>query len=225
MDGLAASGLSKEYRTKNKIITAIKNIDLRIKSGEFLAITGESGSGKSTLLQLLGGLEPTSSGTITFNDTNVTKMSDEALSHFRNKTFGFIFQNFYLQPFLTVRQNVELTAVFANKSKKDRAERTIDLSKLLGLEDKLDNLPRELSGGQIQRTAILRALYNSPSVIFADEPTGNLDRANATLVLDLLQKINNELGTTIVLVTHDDFATNYASRVITLKNGEMHETR
>lgn len=221
MSIISVRGLSRSYRTKHTTVSALSDIDLEIDSGDFLAIMGASGSGKSTLIQLLGGLDTPTSGQIVIDGTDITKLSDKKLARFRNQTFGFVFQNFYLQPFLTVKQNIELPAVFANLPTVTRAKRTEILVRSLGIEDKLSSLPRELSGGQIQRVAVLRAIYNKPLIIFADEPTGNLDKKNSIAVLELLKMVNAKLKTTVILVTHDELASRYASRVIRLDEGKI----
>lgn len=221
MDIIAVNHLTKAFKTKKGMVAALDDIALTIKEGEFVAITGESGSGKSTLLQLIGGLDTPTSGEVCVRGEDITRFSDRQLSRFRSDMFGFVFQNFYLQPFLTVRQNVELPAVFNNMLRGSRTERTENIAKFLDIQDRLDHLPRELSGGQVQRAAILRAIYNQPPIILADEPTGNLDGNNARAVLDLLKKINKEMNATILLVTHDTLASSYADRVIHLDRGNI----
>lgn len=209
----------KTYKLGRQHVTALNRVSIQIKSGEFVAIAGTSGSGKSTLLHLMGGLDKPSSGDIIIDEQNIAHMSDKQLSIFRNRTTGFIFQFFYLQPFLTLQQNITVPAMFARKKTKQRTERGKFLADTVGLADRSNHLPRELSGGQMQRAAIARALQNNPKILFADEPTGNLDRANAVAIFELFEKIRNDQGTTIVVVTHDKELASMADRVITVSDG------
>lgn len=213
--------LSKTYKVGAQKVEAVKNISLSIKQGEFVALTGTSGSGKSTLLQLIGGLDRPSAGTITVDAMNIAKLRDGKLSHFRNKTVGFVFQFFYLQPFLDVKTNVEVSSMFAHTKRKDRHVQATDLITAVGLADREKHLPRELSGGQMQRAAIARALMNQPKLLLADEPTGNLDSASAAAIFSLFQKVRDTYGTTVVVVTHDQLLASYADRIITLKDGQL----
>ena len=201
MSILRVENLSKLYYKKRQKIFALKDINLEIKIGEFVAITGQSGAGKSTLVQILGGLDNPSSGKILFNDEDIAKYSSKKLAEFRANNIGFIFQNFYLQPFLTLRENIQLPGYFTGKISKNHTEL---LAKFVGLEDRLEYLPAELSGGQVQRAAIIRALYNNPSIVLADEPTGNLDRATGNEISALLFALQEKFQTTLVLVTHDE---------------------
>ena len=218
MSILRVENLSKLYYKKRQKIFALKDINLEIKIGEFVAITGQSGAGKSTLVQILGGLDNPSSGKIFFYDEDISAYSPKKLAEFRSRNIGFIFQNFYLQPFLTLRENIQLPGYFTGKISKNHTEL---LAKFVGLDDRLEHLPAELSGGQVQRAAIIRALYNNPSIIMADEPTGNLDDENSKLVMDLLKTINQEMNATVIVVTHDKTVLPYADRVISLKDGEI----
>ena len=218
MNILKVEGLAKTYKKRRKQIVALKNINLTIDKGDFLAVTGQSGSGKSTLIQILGGLDNPTSGRILFNNEDISAYSAKKLAEFRSRNIGFIFQNFYLQPFLTLRENIQLPGYFTGKISADHTEL---LAKFVGLDDRLDHLPAELSGGQIQRAAIIRALYNNPSIILADEPTGNLDDENSKLVMDLLQIINQQLGATVIVVTHDKTVLPYANRVANLRDGQI----
>lgn len=218
---ISAKNLTKKYKLGRDHVSAVNSVSLSIRSGEFVAITGTSGSGKSTLLHLLGGLDTPTSGDIKIDGQNIAKMRDKQLSVFRNKTTGFVFQFFYLQPFLTLKQNIEVPAMFARQKRVNRTERSVLLSDTVGLADRLNHLPRELSGGQMQRAAIARALQNSPKILFADEPTGNLDRANAMAIFELFEKIRNEQGTTIVVVTHDRDLASMADRVLSMQDGVM----
>ena len=218
MSVLRIENLDKKYKKKGREIFALKGVDLDIEEGEFVAITGQSGAGKSTLVQILGGLDNPSSGKIFFYDEDISAYSPKKLAEFRSRNIGFIFQNFYLQPFLTLRENIQLPGYFTGKISKNHTEL---LAKFVGLEDRLEYLPAELSGGQVQRAAIIRALYNNPSIIMADEPTGNLDDENSKLVMDLLKTINQEMNATVIVVTHDKTVLPYADRVISLKDGEI----
>lgn len=211
--------LNKTYKKSRQRITVLHDINLEITQGEIVAITGASGSGKSTLLHLLAGLDRPTSGQVIVNGQDLSKLSDKRLSQFRNQTIGFIFQSFYLHPFLTLEKNVEVPAMFLKMKRDQRASQISQLLERVGLADWAKHFPKELSGGQIQRAAIARALVNSPKIIFADEPTGNLDSTNSDLVIDLLKQIRQDLGTTIVLVTHNPEIVAKADRHIMLKDG------
>lgn len=215
------SNVYKQYKRGSQKIDALKDINLTIQQGEFVALTGTSGSGKSTLLQLIGGLDRPSKGTIIVNDQNISKLSDRKLSKFRNQTVGFVFQFFYLQPFLNVATNIEVPAMFARKKPKNRHNQGVSVTEAVGLSDRAKHLPRELSGGQMQRAAIARALMNSPKLLLADEPTGNLDSANASAIFNLFEELRTKYGTTIVVVTHDRTLASQADRTITLSDGAI----
>lgn len=216
-----ADGLSKSYKVGKQQVAALRNVSLEIRQGEFVAFTGPSGSGKSTLLQLIGGLDKPSEGKVTIDGHDLTKLNDRALSNFRNKTIGFVFQFFYLQPFLNLKTNLTVPAIFARTNRKDRQEAAEKLAEAVDLDDRLMHLPKELSGGQMQRAAIARALLNKPKLILADEPTGNLDSANGRAIVELFEKVRKEFGTTIIVVTHDPKVAMHADREITLKDGEI----
>lgn len=216
---ISINSLTRKYKLGRENVIAVNDVSLSIRSGEFVAITGTSGSGKSTLLHLMGGLDKPSSGEVEIAGQKLAKMSDKQLSVFRNKTTGFVFQFFYLQPFLTLKQNIEVPAMFARQKRSMRAGRSAELSEIVGLADRINHLPRELSGGQMQRAAIARALQNNPKILFADEPTGNLDRTNALAIFELFEKIRDEQGTTIVVVTHDRELAAMADRVISMQDG------
>ena len=217
---IEAIALTKNFGQKNQY-SVLKNISLKIYKGEFIAITGASGSGKSTLLNILSGLDSPSSGEIRYNGKTISSFSDNALSNFRNQTIGFIFQSYNLQPFLSVYDNIAIPAYLKN-SKRAQIESKVDsLLKIMGLEDKRDHQISGLSGGQCQRVAIARALINDPSVIFADEPTGNLDSQNTENIISILRHINQNFHITIILVTHEASIANLADRLLTIKDGEL----
>lgn len=216
---IEAADVTKSYKIGRRTVQALNGASLTVHEGEFVAITGSSGSGKSTLLQLLGGLDKPSSGSITVAGKDLHRMHDGELSRFRGQTIGFVFQFFYLQPFLSLRRNLEVPGMFSHLKPQERAKRVAELADRVGLGDRLGHLPSELSGGQIQRAAIARALLNRPRLLLADEPTGNLDSKNSAAIIDMFQAIRRELGTTIVLVTHDYSAARQADRIIALKDG------
>lgn len=218
---LETQHLCKHYKRGKQVLTVLDDVSLSIHQGEFIAITGASGSGKSTLLQLLGGLDKPTSGDVLIDGTSLKKLSDGKLSAFRRKTVGFVFQFFYLQPFLRLRQNLEVPGMFERTKRAERARRVAELADKVGLVDRLNHLPRELSGGQMQRAAIARALLNSPKILLADEPTGNLDSQNGLQIIELFETIRRDLGTTIVIVTHDPSIAARADRVITVADGRI----
>ncbi len=218
---ISTKSLTKRYRVGGHDLLATNNVSLSINRGEFVAIVGESGSGKSTLLQLLGGLDKPTSGSIVVNGVVVTGLSDGKLSQFRNRTIGFVFQSFYLQPFLTLRRNIEVAAMPGRMKRGIRRARTDQLAEQVGLADRLDYYPRQLSGGQIQRVAIARALFNKPPILLADEPTGNLDSQNSRGIIALFRQICDEWGTTVVVVTHSREVAMIADRVVTVKDGAI----
>ena len=218
---IRATNVIKKYKVGKQIIRAIDDVSVDIHEGEFVALVGPSGSGKSTLLHLLGGLDKPTSGEIVVGGKNVSSMNDRQLSKFRNQTIGFVFQSFYLQPFLTLRRNIEVASMPQRMGRAERKLRIESLARQVGLYDRLSHRPHELSGGQIQRAAITRALLNRPAIILADEPTGNLDSANSRDIISLFQQIREQYHTTIVIATHDNEIAAQADRVIALKDGRL----
>jgi lipoprotein-releasing system ATP-binding protein len=204
-----------------KKLKVLKGVDLHIKKGEFVSIVGASGAGKTTLLHLLGTLEKTDSGEIVVDGKSVSNLSEKELAIFRNKEIGFVFQFHNLLAEFSALENVCLPAFIAGKSKKEAAEKATEILKTLGLENRLNHKPSELSGGEQQRVAVARALINSPSVILADEPSGNLDSKNAMDLHQLLLNLNQEKGQTIVIVTHNNELANMANRKLEMVDGKL----
>lgn len=198
----------------------LKGIDGRIESGEMISIAGRSGSGKSTLLYIISSLDRPTSGDVLVDGVSLASLDSKALHHFRNQKMGFVFQFHHLLPELTALENVMMPTLKSTE-KTDYKERALGLLKEFGLADKRDRFPRQLSGGEQQRVAIARALVMNPQIVFADEPTGNLDSANGQLVMNLFQRINKERGTTIIYVTHDQLFAQMASRQINLVDGRV----
>ena len=211
--------VKKTYKVGRQKINALAGVSLQIRQGEIVALTGASGSGKSTLLQLIGGLDKPTTGTVIVDGQDLRKMRDGALSRFRNQTIGFVFQFFYLQPFLKVGTNLEVPAMFARTKRATRQESARRLAESVGVTDRLGHLPSELSGGQMQRGASARALLNRPKVLLADEPTGNLDSTNSQAIIALFDQIRREFDTTIIIVTHDPAIAARADREIRLSDG------
>ena len=219
MTVLETENLSKIYGKGDIKITALKNINLSINKGEFVAIIGPSGSGKSTLLHLLGGLERATGGIIKVKGTDISKLSDKELAEYRRKEVGFIFQQYNLIPILNVRENIELPLMVGNEEvDEDYIENII---KILGLSERENHLPNQLSGGQQQRVAIGRALAAKPSIILADEPTGNLDTKTTEEVMELLEMSSKEFNQTLIVITHNTSIAKKAERVISIVDGEI----
>jgi putative ABC transport system ATP-binding protein len=210
--------IRKSYFMGKQAISVLKGISLDIQKNEYVALMGPSGSGKSTLMNILGCLDSPTAGTYILNGHDVSKMTDDSLADVRNKEIGFVFQQFNLLPRLTALENVALPLVYAGMSKKMRTEVAMEVVKKVGLEDRSHHKPNELSGGQAQRVAIARALVNSPSIILADEPTGNLDTKTSIEIMEIFNKIHDS-GNTVVLVTHEEDIANYARRVVRLRDG------
>ena len=215
------SHLSKGYVRGGQAIPVLLDIDLDVAPGEFVALMGPSGSGKSTLLNLIAGIDKPSSGTIEIGGVDIARLSEGELADWRAANVGFIFQFYNLLPVLSAFDNVELPLLLTRLSRRQRQERVADVMHLVGLSDRADHYPNELSGGQQQRVAIARALVTDPTLIVADEPTGDLDRSTGGEVLGLLGQLVHELGKTIVMVTHDPKAAASAGRVVHLEKGVL----
>lgn len=208
----------RDFQLGQETVHVLKGIDLDIEKGEYVAIMGPSGSGKSTLMNLIGCLDTPTSGSYILNGKDVSQMSDDELADIRNKEIGFVFQTFNLLPRTTALDNVALPMVYAGYSKKDRTERAVQVLHDVGLSDRMDHRPNQLSGGQRQRVAVGRALVNKPSIILADEPTGNLDSKTGAEIMNLLEDIH-KAGNTIIVVTHEEEIAAHAQRIIRLRDG------
>ena len=219
MEIVRTENLSKTYGSGENLVRAIDDVNLKIEKGEFIAIVGPSGSGKSTLLHLLGGVDNPSSGKIFIEGNDISKYSSKELALFRRRKVGLIYQFYNLIPNLTVRHNIELPIKLDKR--KINNEVLLDIVRKLGIEDKLDSFPSELSGGQQQRVAIARSLIYSPSLVLADEPTGNLDRENSREIIEILKYFNRTLKQTIIVITHDESIALEAERVITIVDGKV----
>lgn len=215
------SKVSRVYKKGKEEVAVLRDLDLEIPQGEFLAIMGPSGSGKTTLLNLLGGLDKPTSGTVTVGGAELSSMSNSQLSQWRSTNVGFIFQFYNLLPVLNAHRNVELPLLLTNFNSKERDKRASIALDIVGLADRARHYPRELSGGQEQRVAIARAIVSDPSLLLCDEPTGDLDRDTADEILRLLQTLNREHGKTIIMVTHDSQAAEYANRTLHCDKGTL----
>jgi putative ABC transport system ATP-binding protein len=213
--------LSKEYIRDEFHVVALKNVNMTVGRGEFVALMGPSGSGKSTLLHLTAAMDRPTDGDILVLGQDLRALNDRAIARWRNEHIGFVFQSFNLIPVLTAIENVELPLKLTNLKKKERLEHAATALKLVGLGDRMNHLPRQLSGGQEQRVAIARAIVTDPDLLLADEPTGNLDAASAQEVLNLLSRLNKEFHKTIMMVTHDPHAADFATKLHHLEKGEL----
>ena len=217
---ITVDNINKTYKNGSLELQVLKNISFKVDKGEFLAIMGSSGSGKSTMMNILGCLDNQYEGRYILDGIDISKSTENELSEIRNKKIGFIFQSFNLLPRLTALENVELPLVYSSIPKEERHKRANELLEMVGLKERTHHRPNELSGGQRQRVAIARALVNNPSIILADEPTGNLDSKSEAEIIEILQKLN-KMGKTIVIVTHEPNIGEIAERKIIFKDGEI----
>ncbi|MEM3522578.1 MAG: ABC transporter ATP-binding protein [Candidatus Bathyarchaeia archaeon] len=215
--------LMKVYRIGHIEIPALNGVNLKVKKGEFISIVGPSGSGKSTLLNMLGALDRPTSGYVFIDGVNIFSLNDNQLAEFRNLKIGFVFQAYNLIPRATVIKNVELPMITRGIPKSERLKRAYELLKRVGLSDKIYRKPLELSGGEQQRVAIARALVNRPSIVLADEPTGNVDSKTSYEIVELLKEINSEFGTTFIIVTHNPEVANATERIVHLRDGKIYK--
>jgi putative ABC transport system ATP-binding protein len=222
MSIIQLNAIHKVYRTKEIETTALENINLAVEKGEFISVMGPSGCGKSTLLNMIGLLDKPTSGTVSILDTDCSGMSDTAQAHFRNANIGFVFQSFHLIPSLSVAANVELPLIYrSGLSALQRRQRVEQVLERLGMSHRIKHLPSQLSGGQCQRVAIARAMVGGPQIILADEPTGNLDSKMGAEVMELLHRLNQEDGTTIVMVTHNEVQAQDTDRIVRFFDGRI----
>lgn len=219
---LEAHDLIKQYTQYDQTVTAVDHVSLKVDKGEFLAVMGASGSGKSTLLSLLAGLDRPNFGTVTIQGTDITSLSPNALAKFRGDFTGMVFQKHNLIPQFTALENILVPTVMCDRRDDSFREHMKKIIRMLGIGDRLGHLPSELSGGQQQRVAIARAIINRPQVLFADEPTGNLDRKNADEVLELLLELKEEIGQTLIMVTHDMSIAERADKIYMMDNGKLY---
>ena len=213
--------IDKVYRTERVETTALKNINLEIKKGEFMAVMGPSGCGKSTLLNIMGLLDNPTNGNVEIDNDPVAKFGDIKLAKLRNRKIGFVFQSFHLINDLSVVDNVEIPLLYRRMSGKERRKRALEVLSKVGLNARTKHFPRQLSGGQCQRVAIARAIVGKPEIILADEPTGNLDSVMGAEIMDILMRLNKEEKTTIVMVTHDEHLAKQTERIVRLFDGSQ----
>ena len=220
MNIIELKDICKYYKVGDSIVKALDGVTLDIEKNEYVALMGASGSGKSTLMNMIGCLDSPTRGSYELNGTNVSSLSDNDLAHIRNKEIGFIFQTFNLLPRYSTLENVAMPLVYAGVPRDKRLERAAEVLELVGLGDRMKHTPNELSGGQRQRVAVARALVNRPSIILADEPTGNLDTKTSYEIMGLFDKIH-EQGNTIIVVTHEDDIAEYTERIVKLRDGRV----
>ena len=216
---IEGKNIVKDFELGNTTTRVLKDVSIKVLKGEFVSIMGQSGSGKSTLLYILGGLDTPTRGTVTMNGIDISKFNDEKMSKIRRQKIGFVFQFYNLIPNLNVEENIMLPLLLDGKKARDYRKQLDEILEVVGLTDRRKHTPRELSGGQQQRVAIARALIGNPEILFADEPTGNLDSATGAEIMDLLRAINRDSGQTILMVTHSPEAAKSSNRVITVKDG------
>jgi putative ABC transport system ATP-binding protein len=221
---ISATGVMKTYRSREVVVEALNNVSFEVMPGEMVSVMGPSGSGKTTLLNCMSGLDSIDEGDVSIAGQLLRTMSDDALSDYRARSMGFVFQAYNLLPVLSAQENVELPLVLAGVSQKEARGRAGEKLELVGLGERTDHLPAELSGGQQQRVAIARALANDPAIVWADEPTGNLDSTNATEIMDLLVRLNKEQGQTFVLVTHSEDVGGMTDRIVRMSDGVVIST-
>nr|WP_236139837.1 ABC transporter ATP-binding protein [Mongoliitalea daihaiensis] len=215
---IETTDIQKTYKMGTEVVNALRSVSIEVNKGEYVAFMGPSGSGKSTLMNIIGCLDTPTAGTYILNNKNVSDMTENELAEIRNKEIGFVFQTFNLLPRASCLENVALPLIYAGYSKSDREERAFEALKNVGLADRVGHKPNELSGGQRQRVAIARALVNDPSIILADEPTGNLDSKTSYSIMELFHDLHQK-GNTIIMVTHEDDIAHYAHRIVRLKDG------
>ena len=215
---IKTKNLTKEYEAGSQIVKALNGIDLSVEKGEFISIMGPSGSGKTTLMNIIGCLDSPTNGTYHLNERSVSELDDDELAKIRNEEIGFVFQSFHLLPRSTALENVMLPLKYAGCSENEAIKRSKKVLEKVGLQDRVKHSPSELSGGQQQRVAIARALVNKPSILFADEPTGNLDSKTGNDVMNLFKDLNNQ-GQTIIIITHEDNIASQSNRIITIMDG------
>jgi putative ABC transport system ATP-binding protein len=220
---IRAVGLTRTFEVGETTVEALRSINLTVDRGQFVALVGPSGSGKSTLLNLVGGLDRPTSGQLWIDGVELSASKEKALTEHRRRRVGFVFQSFNLLPRLTAVENVALPLMFVGVAQSERLDRAVELLAQVGLSDRLDHRPTQLSGGEQQRVAIARALVNHPAIILADEPTGNIDTATGAEIMALLRRLNREQGVTLLLVTHDPEAASFADRIIQLRDGKITE--
>jgi putative ABC transport system ATP-binding protein len=220
MEVIKIKNIARHFKVGSELIKALRTIDLNIKKNEFVALMGQSGSGKSTLMNILGCLDTPTNGSYILNNHLVSELNDDNLAEIRNKEIGFVFQTFNLLPRSTALENVMLPLVYAGIPKDEREKKAMEALIKVGLEDRVNHKPNELSGGQRQRVAVARALVNDPSIILADEPTGNLDSNTSVEIMALFQEIHKN-GNTVIVVTHEEDIAQYTHRIVRLKDGEI----
>jgi putative ABC transport system ATP-binding protein len=219
---IQVEGLYKTYSTGRVEVQALRGIDFSVSPGEFVAVMGPSGSGKSTLFHIIGGLTPPTKGRVVLDGVDLASLSDAGRTSLRKNKVGFVFQKFNLLPSLTGQGNIEIARDISGSKNGFKPDQFKEIVRLLGIEDRLHHRPSEMSGGEQQRVAIARALANHPAVLLADEPTGNLDTANSEAVLKLLEDLNQRLGQTIVMITHNPEAAQFAHRTVLMRDGKIH---